>query len=139
MADISLRRVCRSLLLVSLTGVYVAAAVWPCAAQSISRAFSPMAFKWAQEGPPEECGQHCRKWIAADGLLVPETPQRFSDFAKAHDIQASTIVLNSPGGEINAAIWLGRELRRLGIAATVGKTIEIPGSGGSYYKIVDDA
>lgn len=82
-----------------------------------------MSFEWVREGPPERCGSHCREWVAASGTIVPETPGHFADFAKGRDLQGMTLVLDSPGGALGAGIWLGREIRRLGMATSVGKTI----------------
>jgi hypothetical protein len=82
----------------------------------------PMKFDWVREGPADACKGHCREWISATGAVTEATPKEFVDFAKARDVRGSTIVLDSPGGHVLAAIWLGREFRRLGLATTVGKT-----------------
>ncbi len=81
-----------------------------------------MRFDWAREGPANECKQNCREWVSASGTITKETPQQFADFAKGRNLLGSAVVLESGGGNLAAAIWLGREFRRLGMATTVGKT-----------------
>ncbi len=81
-----------------------------------------MRFDWAREGPANECKQNCREWVSASGTITNETPQQFADFAKGRNLLGSAVVLESGGGNLAAAIWLGREFRRLGMATTVGKT-----------------
>jgi len=85
-----------------------------------------MKFDWVREGPADACANHCREWVSASGTVTEETPQQFADFAKGRDPQGSTVVLDSPGGNVLAGIWLGREFRRLGMATTVGKTQLLP-------------
>jgi len=85
-----------------------------------------MKFDWVREGPANVCGQNCREWVSASGKITQETPQQFADFAKSRDLQGSTVVLESRGGNVLAGIWLGREFRRLGLATTVGRTNLLP-------------
>ncbi len=95
-------------------------------AQKSSEPPPSMSFELVREGPADACGTHCREWVAASGFIAPQTPQRFAEFAKDRDLRGSTMVLDSPGGEVNAGIWLGREIRRLSMATTVGKTTLLP-------------
>jgi len=95
-------------------------------AQAATDPPQPMKFDWVREGPTDACGHNCREWVSAIGTVTEETPQQFADFAKGRDLQGSTVVLDSPGGQALAGIWLGREFRRLGMATTVGKTELLP-------------
>ena len=82
-------------------------------AQAPTEALLVMRFDWVREGPTNACGKNCREWISAVGKITEETPQHFVDFAKGRDLQGSTVVLDSVGGNVSAGIWLGREFRRL--------------------------
>ena len=61
-------------------------------------------------------GASCCEWIEADGVITSRTPQAFKHFVgtlgkNGSTLQAS-ITLNSPGGDLFAALTLGREIRR---------------------------
>ncbi len=90
-----------------------------------------MSFEWVREGPAEKCGTHCREWVAATGSIMPETPQRFAEFTKGRDLRGAVMVLDSLGGSLESGIWLGREIRRLGMATTVGETTLLPSDSSS--------
>jgi len=68
------------------------------------------------------CKKACPQAIAADGVIEPETPQAFIDFAKraAQSPRLSAVVLlNSPGGNVVASMELGSIFRTLKVAAIV--------------------
>jgi hypothetical protein len=83
---------------------------------------APMRFDWRMEGPGERCGQHCRTWISATGVINEGTARDFEAFAKANDVRGATLVLDSEGGSVLAALALGRAIRGYGMTTTVGKT-----------------
>ena len=95
-----------------------------------------MKFDWVREGPASACGKNCREWVSASGVVTEETPQQFADFAKGRNLQGATVVLESNGGNVLAAIWLGRELRRLGMATTVGQTDFLPADSSGERRAV---
>src|SRR5207248_618405 len=86
----------------------------------------PMRFEWRTEGPAEQCGKACRTWISATGLITENTAIDFDAFAKDNNVQGATLVLDSPGGSVVAALALGRAIRRFDMTTTVGKTIVLP-------------
>jgi hypothetical protein len=90
----------------------------------------PMQFDWRLEGPAEDCGANCRAWVSAVGTITTETPHDLAEFARARDLRGATLVLDSGGGSVHGAMALGREIRRLGMTTTVGKTIELPARPG---------
>jgi len=98
----------------------------PARAQATIDLQQPMKFDWVREGPANVCGKNCREWVSANGKITEETPQQFVNFAKGRDLQGSTVVLESHGGNVLAGIWLGREFRRLGMATTIGRTSVLP-------------
>ena len=84
----------------------------------------PMRFALHQEGPAEACGTSCRTLIAASGMITAETPRDFDSFARGRDLRGATIVLDSKGGSVLGAIALGRAIRSLNLATTVGRVRE---------------
>jgi hypothetical protein len=103
----------------------VAAAVVFLATVSVTRqaeAQQSRKFEWLKEGPANACGDNCREWVSANGMITEETPQQFADFAKGRDLSGARVVLDSVGGDVLAGVWLGREFRRRGMATTVGTT-----------------
>src|SRR4051794_8438682 len=81
-----------------------------------------MRFEWRMEGPSGKCGRSCRTWISATGVITDETARDFEAFAKANDAHGATIVFDSEGGSVLAALALGRAIRRLEMTTTVGRT-----------------
>lgn len=74
----------------------------------------------------------CR-WIGAEGNIVPDTPATFSRFLEDNKLDESVadpdellIAFHSDGGDLLAAISLGREIRKHRFDTTIGQTIEKP-------------
>ena len=70
----------------------------------------------------DNCGTRCPNVLIADGVIEPETPQAFADFAReAARTQnlKSVMLINSPGGNVVASMEFGSRLRQLGMAAIV--------------------
>ena len=86
----------------------------------------PMRFEMRVQGPAEACGTNCRTFVAASGAITADTPRHFLLFTQNHDVTGATVVLNSDGGSVHGAIALGRELRKLKLATTVGSLIDLP-------------
>jgi hypothetical protein len=91
---------------------------------------SPMRFEWHVEGPAESCGKACRTWVSAVGFITEHTAADFDVFAQGNDVQGATLVLDSEGGSVLAALALGRAIRGFDMATTVGKTIVLPSKDG---------
>ena len=71
------------------------------------------------EGP---CGAACPEWISAEGKIVAETPAAFNALLRTLGKRRPPILLHSPGGHVEAAVEIGRTLRRLGFDTAVGRT-----------------
>jgi len=84
----------------------------------------PMRFALYQEGPADACGANCRTLIGASGMITADTPRDFDTFARTRDLRGATIVLDSKGGSVLGAIALGRAIRVLNLATTVGRVRE---------------
>ena len=91
----------------------------------------PMAFALVSEGPGDACAGKCRQMIAASGMITADTPRQFLAFVRDNPTQDATVVLESDGGSVLGALELGRAIRRLGYATTVGRVIERRIKGGN--------
>src|SRR5262245_19453782 len=87
---------------------------------------STMQFEWRTEGPVAQCGRSCRTWVSAVGLVTDRTARDFEIFANDNLVRGATLVLDSEGGSVLAAMALGRAIRRLDMTTTVGKTLVLP-------------
>jgi hypothetical protein len=85
----------------------------------------PMRFDLRLQGPAESCGSQCKVLISASGAIVADSARDFKLFAQSHDLSGATMVLDSDGGSVLGAIALGREIRRLALATTVGRTVDL--------------
>jgi hypothetical protein len=90
----------------------------------------PMRFEWRLEGPAEKCGDHCRTWISAVGVITDETARRFEAFARTNDVRGARIVFDSEGGSVLSALALGRSIRKFDMTTTVGRTVLLPAVDG---------
>ena len=63
-------------------------------------------------------------WIAATGIIQPDTPDRFRAFLNENDGSAggNQLVLHSPGGNLSAGLELGRLFRKAGLTTHIGRT-----------------
>jgi ATP-dependent protease ClpP protease subunit len=91
---------------------------------------STMRFQWRSDGPADLCGKTCRVWISAVGPITERTPKDFAAFAVDRDVHGAVLVLDSEGGSVVDTLELGRQLRRLDITTTVGKTTTAAGGRG---------
>jgi hypothetical protein len=89
----------------------------------------PMRFEFKQEAPAEICGAQCRLWISAAGAITAETPTEFRNFVSGRDLTGATVVLDSDGGSVLGAMALGRQIRSLKLATTVGRIVDVAAAG----------
>ncbi len=94
----------------------------------------PMRFGLHREGPADVCGASCRLLISASGMITADTPRDFEDFVHGRDVHGATVVLDSKGGSVLGAIALGRAIRGLGLATTVGRVRERGGREGALRR-----
>ncbi|MBI3703405.1 MAG: hypothetical protein HY244_06050 [Rhizobiales bacterium] len=85
----------------------------------------PMRFALRLQGPADVCGATCKTLISAAGAITADTARDFISFARGRDLTGATVVLDSDGGSVHGAIALGREIRRRGLAATIGRTVDL--------------
>src|SRR5262249_33059761 len=87
----------------------------------------PMRFELRKQGPADACTTDCRLFISASGAITAETPRHFLLFAQNHDLSGATLAIDSDGGSVLGAIALGREIRKLKLATTVGRFVDVRG------------
>lgn len=75
------------------------------------------------KGEPGACGPGCSEWIAAEGVIDRDAPQRFHDFLAALSRRDLPIFFNSTGGIIGHASAIGLILRKHKMTAGVGRTL----------------
>ena len=101
--------------------------LWPAHANDRTL---PMRFALRMQGPAETCGTKCQTWISASGAITADSARDFKLFAQGNDFSKAMMVLDSDGGSVLGAIALGREIRRLALTTTVGRTVDIGPLGG---------
>jgi hypothetical protein len=82
---------------------------------------SAMRFRVARLADPV-CGAKCPEVLVADGVIEPDTPVAFVDFAReavAAPGLRGVVLINSPGGNVLASMELGAAFRKLRLAAIV--------------------
>ena len=85
-----------------------------------ARAQAPMTFRLAGNGG--NC-DGC-EWIVADGVITLDTPSTFRRFVMTMPGGVSMhVALNSPGGNVLAAMELGRLIRERRYTTSVGRTV----------------
>ncbi|WP_280824675.1 hypothetical protein [Pseudaminobacter soli (ex Li et al. 2025)] len=81
--------------------------------------FQPMKFVVVRSSSPA-CEPTCPQWIWANGEIVGDTPAQFQRLLKRIGRQRLPVVINSPGGNVEAAIKLARMIRGRGLDTAVG-------------------
>jgi len=68
------------------------------------------------------CEPDCTEWISAEGIITPETPQLFEKILNDAGTRKLPILINSPGGAVDASITIGRMIRSRQLDIAVSKT-----------------
>ena len=89
---------------------------------SLPNHWQPMLF-FVAKGAPGACGAGCREWIAAEGHIDADAPERLRDFLVSLNRRDIPVFFNSGGGYMGKARELGRILRAHRMSAGVGRTI----------------
>lgn len=82
----------------------------------------PIVF-YVARGEPNACGPDCREWIAAEGTINQDAPQRLRALLTRLGRRKLPIFFHSPGGSVGAGIAIGRLMRERRMVAGVGRTI----------------
>lgn len=79
------------------------------------------------------CEPHCPEWIAAEGKILARSPGDFQKVLKGLGDRKLPVLINSQGGSVDAAIAIGRMIRRRGLDVGVARS-QIEGCpGGDFY------
>jgi hypothetical protein len=68
------------------------------------------------------CEPLCPEWISAEGTITSASPGKFTKIFKQLQTQKLPIVIQSPGGDISAAIAIGNMIRKRGLDVGIGVT-----------------
>lgn len=68
------------------------------------------------------CGHRCPEWIVAEGILTPNTPGHFREMLDQIGPDKLPVVLESRGGDLDAALAIGRMIRAAGLTTLVGRS-----------------
>ena len=101
----------------------------PSTAKAASDRASPMHFDLRMQGPADACGSKCKVFVSAAGAITADTPRHFMVFAQSHELAGATFAIDSDGGSVLGAIALGRQIRNLKLATTVGRLVDLPVNG----------
>lgn len=68
------------------------------------------------------CEPNCPQWISAEGAITAQTPALLKKILKQSGKNRLPILLSSPGGDLDAAMALGKLIRAKGLDVGVGWT-----------------
>ncbi len=91
-------------------------------AQEQSQDIPPMRFAVVRSNAPG-CEPNCPEWISAEGTIEADTPSLFKRTLKALKGRQLPVVVNSPGGNVDAAVTLGQMIRKNKLDIAVGTTV----------------
>lgn len=74
------------------------------------------------QGGADACGPGCSRWIAAEGAILAATPVAFLEVSQALGGEKPPVLIHSDGGVVEAAMALGRLVRRTGLVTIVART-----------------
>lgn len=74
------------------------------------------------------CRKRCPEWILAEGTITAGTPALFRRLLAEVGSAKLPVVLDSPGGDIEAAVEIGRMIRSRGLTTIIGRS-EMQGCG----------
>ena len=70
----------------------------------------------------DRCGNRCPEWIMAEGIITPNTPERFRQLLSELGDEKLPVVLDSQGGDLDAALAIGRMIRSAGLTTVIGRS-----------------
>lgn len=68
------------------------------------------------------CEPNCPEWISAEGAIAAGSPALLKRVLKKLGTRKLPIIVNSPGGDVDAALQLGRIIRKNRLDIAIGKT-----------------
>ena len=111
-------------------GQYNPAAGQPAKPNDPYKGMSPKRIVIAHDQQPG-CEPKCADWISAEGDIVPETANELHRVLKRLGARKLPLFMSSPGGSIEAALAMGREIRAHKLDVAVVRTYFAPCEPGS--------
>ena len=108
-------------LLAASVGAGLAAAGEPAKTTDPYKGMQPMRIVIARDLGPG-CEPTCAEWISAEGDIVPGTAKVLHRLLKRLGKRKLPLFISSPGGSIEAALAMGREIRARGLDVAVVRT-----------------
>lgn len=68
------------------------------------------------------CGRRCPEWIVAEGTITRKTPEQLRRVLAELGNARLPVVLDSRGGDIDAAMDMGRMIRAKGLTTIIGRS-----------------
>lgn len=68
------------------------------------------------------CRESCPTWIAATGVIGPDTAQQLEAFLQARGLRRLVVALDAQGADMKAAIALGKVIQKSGLETVVAAT-----------------
>ncbi|MGB9143653.1 MAG: hypothetical protein WCB71_15815 [Aestuariivirga sp.] len=101
--------------------VMAAAVLEPDHVRAASNEANPMTFAIVRSSKLG-CEPNCPQWIAAEGTITGATAVQFEKKLEKLGNLRLPVVINSPGGDMHAAIEMGRMIRKRQLSTGVGIT-----------------
>ncbi len=79
----------------------------------------PMNFILVSDG---DCSDTCVQWVSAEGAITHATPTRFAAFLATLKNRKLPIVIQSVGGDVDAALAIGQMIRNRKLDTAIGRT-----------------
>lgn len=117
--DASLRL--RAKLWLRFVGLLLAFVASPASAE-LDYSSQAMQFGIVRSDGGSRCEPTCPEWISAQGTIRADTPALFKRVLKMLEGRKLPIIVDSPGGDVTAAMELGRLIRKNKLDIAVGKT-----------------
>src|SRR5689334_1016355 len=108
MRSVSIRMMATSAIM-SLALFFLASSQSLAEEATLGAPIRPMNFALVQDG---DCQQSCIQWISAEGTIMRDTPRLFERFLKRLEGRKLPVVVQSYGGDVDAALVIGRMIRR---------------------------
>ncbi len=102
------------------------AAAAPAAAQQPHPPMTIAVVRLAGDG----CAGDCPEYIAAQGVVQTDSHRRFKAVLGTLKGRRLPVVISSPGGDVDAAMQIGRAIREAGLDVAVGRTAAVEGRQG---------
>ncbi|WP_296038823.1 hypothetical protein [uncultured Agrobacterium sp.] len=69
-----------------------------------------------------DCSDTCVQWVSAEGAITHATPTRFAAFLATLKNRKLPIVIQSVGGDVDAALAIGQMIRNRKLDTAIGRT-----------------